>query len=235
MDLLPFNWERQPHLGFWRASMLGWKVHISAVEVPGAMCDAQPQCRCHDGGQSGALGVMGLLPALPYSVRLIGQSPLLAEQEPAFSQGWGKSWGTSHTRVSLNLCLSGGDRFLSCWRLCLKVIHWKTAGQVGVWEPPFPGWFLASWLASWLFYSTVFLFCFTCPGRDVNKFNWWVGLKCFEVLGWKALCVHDVLQLLVWMSIFTSSFSVTKFTSLCSLLRQYFRLCIKMKKICFHI
>lgn len=92
--------------------MLGWKVHISTVEVPGVMCDAQPWCR--DGGQNGALGVMGLLPALPYSVCLIGQSPLLAEQEPAFSQGWGRSWGTSHTRVFLNLCLSGGGRFLAC-------------------------------------------------------------------------------------------------------------------------
>lgn len=45
--------------------------------------------------------------------------------------------------------------------------------------------------------------------------------------------MSDVLQMLVWMSIFTSSFPVTKLMSLCSLPKQYFKLRIKMKKSAF--
>lgn len=56
MALLPSNAKRQVHLGFWRVSVLRWKIYISAIDVSTDRSDQhQPSCLCHDGARSCAV------------------------------------------------------------------------------------------------------------------------------------------------------------------------------------
>lgn len=161
-------------------------MHVSAVEVSRERSDggeswAGLPLRSRWAGASGRLlgsGAFGTFyrskPAVGWTVTWV--FPELAKQLALLGyllqEGIAESVSRSRGKVSLLLKA-----------VCLKTIHWKTAGQVWSWELPFLEWYMASWLASLLFYSTVFLLCFACPVRDVKTFNWRVGLKCFEVLG----------------------------------------------------
>lgn len=190
-----------------------WRSPVSGVEVFREVSDAQPGCQALRGS---------LLCCC--CLCFISHSLLLAEQEPGFSQGW---WSTlllqapSYGRVLLNLSQLRGQIFLlskTVWRTPSgKLLPRFGFASCHPWDGVCPAGCHFCWfIPLLLFYPSPAL--------------WEMWGSLIDERSLKALNTCDGLWLLAWMSIFTSSFYVPKLMPLCSLLRQYFKLCIKMKR-----